>query len=89
MDATSSLALIKAAIQKEREDVEAKCRELKKICSGFNLVDELHIHIEQLIDEAKNLTSLEARNKAEEYIKSLKVFVNTLSGSSTSQTKYI
>jgi predicted GTPase len=87
-DAASALALIEAAVQKEREDVEAKCKELKKICSGFNLVDELYIHIQQLIAEAKNLTSLEARKKAEEYIESLEIFVDTLSGRSAAQTKY-
>jgi len=38
-----------------------KCQQLKKICSGFNLVDELHAMLNQLETESRSLVSMDAR----------------------------
>jgi hypothetical protein len=71
--------LIQTSIQQEKNKIKTKCNELKKYCSGFNLADELHIHIQQLEVEAQKLTSVDALNVARKYIKDLKNFVDLLS----------
>lgn len=64
--------LIKKSIDKQindlMEDIDKKCTELKQICNHFNIVDELKDLIYQLKQEAKLLTSLEARQLADETI---------------------
>lgn len=41
--------------------IYTKCNDLKKICSGFNLVDELHAMLMQLEMEFRTLVSIDAR----------------------------
>ena len=68
-------SLLKNSIDKQIQDymndIENKCRHLKSICSHFNIVDELNELIYQLRKEAQTLTSLEARQIADETIKNI------------------
>ena len=57
VDPLSSLQAITAMNGK----LQTKCADLKKICSGFNLVDELHGMLMQLEAESRTLVSIEAR----------------------------
>ncbi len=59
------------------------CYKLKKVCSGFNFVDELFMTISQLESEASMLTSTEARKCADHIIVSLKEMANQLSQNNT------
>ena len=64
-------AAVEGAIDELARDVARQCRELKALCRGFNLVDELNLTAKQLRAEALQLTSLEARSKADGFIASL------------------
>jgi len=51
--------------------VEAKCRELKAICSGFNFVDELNLARQSLRQSLATLKTTEARDNAQAFIDKL------------------
>ena len=51
---------------------------LIKICSGFNIVDELYAMITQLQMEARSIKNVETRKQAEEFIRSLTEFCEAL-----------
>ncbi|KYQ93280.1 hypothetical protein DLAC_05939 [Tieghemostelium lacteum] len=78
--------IIDSALKRMTEDIKNSCVELKKLCSGFNLVDELSITLEQLEMEAWKHTSLDARKTANDIIRSITEMVNQLSqGQTTSK----
>ncbi|CAF1290745.1 unnamed protein product [Didymodactylos carnosus] len=66
-----------ALIQKNAE-IKTKCLELKKHCSGFNIVAELNIMIKQLETSKHNIKDLDALRQAETFINSLVGFCNQL-----------
>jgi len=70
-----ALKLVDQEIDRQKNELLQYCHEIKKICSGFNLVDELHILIEQLVLDSKSLTSLAAITTANNYIKKYIKFV--------------
>jgi hypothetical protein len=74
------MKLIDDEVNRQKQELINKCNKLKSICSGFNLVDELAILIDQMENEAKQLKSIEARKATDDYIKSLKILCNKLSG---------
>lgn len=51
--------------------VEAKCRELKSICKGFNFVAELELARQSLRQSLATLKTTEARDKAQAFIDKL------------------
>ncbi|KYQ93282.1 hypothetical protein DLAC_05944 [Tieghemostelium lacteum] len=78
--------IIDGALNRMAEDTIDSCIQLKKLCSGFNLVNELNITLKQLEMEALKHTSLDARNTADNIIRSITEMVNQLSqGQTTSK----
>jgi len=69
---------IESKIATINDSIKKDCSELKQICSGFNLVDELNDLIHQLQAESKSLTSVEARQTADDFINSIKTIANNL-----------
>ncbi|UJR24254.1 hypothetical protein I4U23_027221 [Adineta vaga] len=63
--------VLETALNKMNGEIKQLCLNLKGICSGFNLVDELYAMINQLQIEAQSLTSIDARKNAEDFIRSL------------------
>jgi hypothetical protein len=75
--------LLKNSIDKMIKDymnkIEAECVELKSICKNFNVVDELNDLIYMLQKEAQGLTTVQARQLANETIESVKEICNKFS----------
>jgi len=71
-------ALVENAIEAQRQKLFDYCQAIKKLCSGFNLVDELDILIQELETDAKQLTSFNAKKTANDYINSLKALCEQL-----------
>jgi hypothetical protein len=61
-----------AEIEKILDEIVNDCVELKKLCTGYNLVHELHDLILKLEKNSQMLTSIEALETAEVFIQSLK-----------------
>jgi len=76
---------VEKAIQSMTVTLQKKCTDLKAICSGFNLVDELHVMISQLETESRALVSLEARKSADAFIRSIKQVCDSLSAQQVTQ----
>lgn len=58
--------------------LEKDCRQLKAICSGFNLVNELGALIHNMEMEARNLKTVETQREALTNIEALRQIVNTV-----------
>lgn len=52
-------------------DIKNNCLEIKKICKKYNLTNELYLFIDQLKKDIKNITDINARQNAEDFIKSM------------------
>lgn len=70
--------LMEQVLKQKIEAIQVQCRELRKVCGGFNLAAELYILVEQLRIEARTLTSLEAQNQADLVIRELTMFCKKL-----------
>ncbi|CAF0766564.1 unnamed protein product [Adineta ricciae] len=70
--------MLERALQQKLEEIKHKCAELRRICSGFNLAQELHALIDQLKAEAVMLRNIEAKQQAEDFIRSLSEFCRQL-----------
>lgn len=70
--------MLERALKQKLEEIKHKCAELRRICSGFNLAQELHALIDQLKAEAVMLRNIEAKQQAEEFIRSLSEFCRQL-----------
>ncbi|KAH3758123.1 hypothetical protein Pelo_10064 [Pelomyxa schiedti] len=70
-DIESAKTAIKLAIDGRIASLKKYCFEIKKLCSNFNLVDELHITIEQMKTEARSYQTLDARRSSDKMIESL------------------
>jgi hypothetical protein len=70
--------MLERALKQKLEEIKHKCAELRRICSGFNLAQELHALIDQLKAEATMLRNIEAKQQAEEFIRSLSEFCRQL-----------
>jgi len=77
---------IENAIATMKKSVLAECAKLKKTCSGFNLVDELHEMLTQLKTEARLLQSNDARDTAEKFIRSIQTICDELNGPQNPKT---
>lgn len=60
-------------------EMERGCRLIKRMCSSFNLVDELALTLGQLEAEARNIRNVEARRQADQSISTIRNLINTLS----------
>ncbi|KAM9953507.1 hypothetical protein ACTFIR_008579 [Dictyostelium discoideum] len=83
----SAKKLASATLNKMTDDIVKSCKELKKICSGFNLVDELQITLNQMEMEAKNSTSFDARKSADEMIRTIREICDKLNKEESLKTK--
>jgi hypothetical protein len=70
--------MLENALKQKLEEIKHKCAELRRICSGFNLAQELHALIDQLKAEATMLRNIEAKQQAEGFIRSLSEFCRQL-----------
>ncbi|CAF3515383.1 unnamed protein product [Rotaria socialis] len=70
--------MLERALKQKLEEIKHKCAELRRICSGFNLAQELYALIDQLKAEAMMLRNIEAKQQAEEFIRSLTEFCRQL-----------
>lgn len=59
------------AVNKIKEDILSECHRLKAICKNYNLVNELNSMIYQLKQESQTLSSTEARQTADTFIKAI------------------
>lgn len=75
------------AIDKLKADIVNESINLKKICKGYNLVDELTGLIYQLEQGAKLLTSVEARKTADNFIKCIKDLCDSFATMDTSKIR--
>jgi len=74
----SAQKAVQDAIKQCTNSIKKQCYDLKKICRGFNLTDELYTLIEQLKFESRTLHSVAARKSAEEFIRSLETICEEL-----------
>jgi len=78
---------VQDALDQMKVELESKCRQLKNICSGFNLAEELHITLEQLKREAGMLLNLDAKRNALLFVRSLETMVTTLNEGSAAAVR--
>ncbi|CAF3974897.1 unnamed protein product [Rotaria sordida] len=77
--------MLKEALNAKNEEIKRECIKIKKICGGFNLVDELYATINLLQLEAKNIKDVNARQQAEEFIQNLTEFCDSLEDDTQNQ----
>ncbi|CAF3874103.1 unnamed protein product [Rotaria sp. Silwood1] len=70
--------MLKEALKAKNEEIKRECIKIKKICGGFNLVDELYATINLLQLEARNIKDVSARQQAEDFIQNLTEFCDSL-----------
>lgn len=78
-NATNARAGIDLAIKAEVTKLHQSCAEIMARCSGFNLVSELHLSIEQLERDMSKLKSFSAVNDARKHIDLMKKIAEDLS----------
>ncbi|KAF2073583.1 hypothetical protein CYY_005100 [Polysphondylium violaceum] len=76
-----------AALNKMTQEIVDSCKKLKKLCSGFNLVDELNITLNQMEMEAKKHTSMDARKSADQMIRVIREIVDKLNSEAELKSK--
>ncbi|CAF1182575.1 unnamed protein product, partial [Didymodactylos carnosus] len=82
---TDTKKMLEQALKQKNEQLKFKCNELRKICSGFNLAQELYAFIDHLKAESTMLRNVEAKQQAEEFIRSLSEFCRQLELDQTSK----
>ncbi|KAF0332780.1 hypothetical protein F8M41_020934, partial [Gigaspora margarita] len=75
----SNLAKLQDATNAKYEEIHNLCKELNKICSRFNLVDELHANLESMRQDARTIQNINIRKNAEAEIARLEKLANDLS----------
>ncbi|CAG8669174.1 4190_t:CDS:2, partial [Dentiscutata erythropus] len=75
----SALLKLQAAANAKYELIHKLCKDLSKICSRFNFVDELHANIENMRQDARTIQNTNIRRNAEAEIKRLEKLATDLS----------
>ncbi|RIB17851.1 hypothetical protein C2G38_2186207 [Gigaspora rosea] len=75
----SNLSKLQDAANAKYEDIHNLCKELSKICSRFNFVDELHANLESMRQDARTIQNVNIRKNAEAEIARLEKLANDLS----------
>ncbi|CAG8761657.1 11077_t:CDS:1, partial [Racocetra fulgida] len=75
----SALSNLQATANAKYEEIHKLCKELSKICSRFNFVDELHANIESMRQDARLIQNVNIRKNAESEIARLEKLANDLS----------
>lgn len=76
--ATETTTVLDAAVTEHCEAIKEMCRQLKTICAGFDLAQELHAVIEQMRTESLQLVSVTAKEKMQQTIESLCAFCDRI-----------
>eukprot|EP01032_Pedospumella_encystans_P007913 gene7913-9432_t len=71
--------LISRAMNEIVDEMRTVCESIKQLCRGFNMVHELNLLIKQLEAEQRLLTNLEAHNRADLLINSVRALANEFS----------
>lgn len=77
-DIASAKKLVEDTIDAEIQKLQASCREIMSLCSGFNLAAELELLLRQLETEKTLITNLTARDTAEKFIQTIRTIVDSL-----------
>ncbi|CAG8610675.1 21950_t:CDS:2, partial [Gigaspora rosea] len=75
----SSLSNLQATANAKYELIHKLCKDLSKICSRFNFVDELHANIESMRQDARVIQNVNLRRNAEAEIQRLEKLASDLS----------
>ncbi|CAG8691783.1 6928_t:CDS:2, partial [Dentiscutata heterogama] len=75
----SSLSNLQATANAKYEVIHKLCKDLSKICSRFNFVDELHANIESMRQDARLIQNVNIRRNAEAEIQRLEKLATDLS----------
>ncbi|CAF1226074.1 unnamed protein product [Adineta steineri] len=77
--------ILEATLIQKLDDIKRQCTELKKICGGFNLVNEINDTIHQLEIPRNSIRDFDVRRQADEFINNLKAFCNALEATGSQQ----
>ncbi|CAG8789804.1 10457_t:CDS:2, partial [Dentiscutata erythropus] len=72
----STLANLQTTANAKYEEIHKLCKELSKICSRFNFVDELNANLESMRQDAKAIRNTNLRKNAEAEIARLEKLAN-------------
>ncbi|KAF0458281.1 hypothetical protein F8M41_001047 [Gigaspora margarita] len=75
----SSLSNLQATANAKYELIHKLCKDLSKICSRFNFVDELHANIESMRQDVRVIQNVNLRRNAEAEIQKLEKLATDLS----------
>ncbi len=75
---TDAKKLLEKALSQKNEEIKQLCIQLRALCSGFNIAQELHALIDQLEAESAMLKNIEAKQQANAFIRSLKDFCDRM-----------
>ncbi|XP_055337150.1 uncharacterized protein LOC129587435 [Paramacrobiotus metropolitanus] len=82
------LRLLENTLHEKQEMIEKCCVELQRICSAFNFADEMHGVVEALKTNARTLTSLKARQEADNMIRTVDELVKRLQSMRTDNSRH-
>jgi hypothetical protein len=72
-------SLVDEAIKDNLKNLELQCEGIKKLCKGFNLVNELSLVLNQLEAELRKIRNLQARDTAVKVIDAIRALIDTAS----------
>lgn len=72
---------VEVAIREKVNDLQRACQTIRKICSGFNIANELNLSLEQLKKEQRKLHNTGAIEAHKKILKSVEAVVNGLASS--------
>ncbi|CAG8466502.1 14547_t:CDS:2, partial [Gigaspora rosea] len=75
----SAFLKLQAAATAKYELIHKLCKDLNKICSRFNFVDELHVNIENMKQDTRTIQNINIRKNAEAEIQRLEKLATDLS----------
>ncbi|RIB24007.1 hypothetical protein C2G38_756468 [Gigaspora rosea] len=75
----STLANLQATANAKYEYIHKLCKDLSKICSRFNFVDELHANLDNMRQDARVIQNINIRRNAEAEIQRLEKLASDLS----------
>ena len=78
-DFQKNMRTLKTALQEKEDKIKDYCRQLQGICKLYNFVDATKASIAMMEMDARSITSLDAREAADDMIKRIKMLVNHLS----------
>ncbi len=68
--------LVDEGIKKSMKELGDSCREIMRVCKGFNLVAEMSITLQQLESEARLIRNTKARSVQDDIIRAVKAMID-------------